>query len=106
MRLISYFKVFNFTWILFGFILNGQSGKTDTQSALENLPSQEKPPEPKKVDGIEELFSFGPDTNLIRVLKEIRDLSNAGKTSEAQKMATAALEKSKKVKKIVFTLIK
>ena len=93
MRLISYFKVFNFTWLLFGFILNGQSVKTDTQGALENLPSQEKPPEPKKVDGIEELFSFGPDTNLIRVLKEIRDLSNVGKTSEAQKMATAALEK-------------
>ncbi|MCH1612700.1 MAG: hypothetical protein L7S72_05320, partial [Flavobacteriales bacterium] len=62
-------------------------------SKLNNLP-QQLPPPVVEVTGIqEEIFNFGPSTNLIRVLQEIRDLSESGNIEDAQKMAASALEK-------------
>ena len=58
-----------------------------------NLPRQVAPPEIKVSSIIDQTLNFGPDTNLIRVLKEIRELAQSGKVEDAQKMAGAVLEK-------------
>ena len=48
-------------------------------SKLNNLP-QQLPPPAVQISGVEEeMFNFGPSTNLIRVLQEIRTLSESGK---------------------------
>jgi general secretion pathway protein D len=62
-------------------------------SKLNNLP-QQLPPPAVQISGVEEeMFNFGPSTNLIRVLQEIRTLSESGKIEDAQKMAASALDK-------------
>ena len=87
---------FRFTVLLgiFSFVSNvfGQSQDQDP-SVLINLPQQEAPPSLSKSVIPEEIFNFGPNTNLVRVLQEVRELSNTGKIKEAQKMAEAALNK-------------
>ena len=41
----------------------------------------------------EDIYNFGPSTNLVALLENIRDLSKKEQFDKAQKMATAALEK-------------
>jgi len=60
---------------------------------FDNLPRQTAPPEVKASSIADQTLNFGPDTNLIRVLKEIRELAQSGKVEDAQKMAGAVLEK-------------
>ena len=62
-------------------------------SKLSNLPQQTSPPSAEITEAREDIFNFGPSTNLIRVLQEIRDLTESGNVKDAQKMAEAALEK-------------
>jgi general secretion pathway protein D len=72
--------------------LVGQTQEVEIDQ-FSNLPQQVAPPEIKVSSVIDQTLNFGPDTNLIRVLKEIRELAQSGKVEDAQKMAGAVLEK-------------
>ena len=63
------------------------------KSRLEMLPEQ-TPAQPALTDlNSEDIYNFGPNTNLVALLENIRDLSKKEQFDKAQKMATAALEK-------------
>ena len=59
----------------------------EENSKFSNLPQQTPPPSVEITEAQEQIFNFGPSTNLIRLLQEIRDLTNSGNIQRAQKMA-------------------
>jgi general secretion pathway protein D len=58
-----------------------------------SLPQQGSPTQSSQLTEKSENYDFGNNTNLITLLKEIRELANSGKIEEAQEIATAALDK-------------
>ena len=94
MYLKSYLFIFTILCVSFlkpSLVCNAQG--VQENSKLTNLPQQLPPPVVEVSEVGEEIFNFGPSTNLIRVLQEIRDLSESGKIEDAQKMAASAIEK-------------
>lgn len=57
------------------------------------IPSQSPPPGLQPVSDPSTIYNLGPDTNLIRLLNDIRDLSKNGEMESAQTLAARALEK-------------
>ncbi len=85
-----------FTILCVGFLklpLLCQAQENQELSKFNKIPEQTPPPNVEISEKKEKIFKFNPSTNLIRVLQEIRDLSNSGKIEDAQKMAEAALAK-------------
>ena len=72
-------------------LLNAQFN--DENSQLNNLPQQSSSPEIDTNVVSAPIFNIGAETNLVRVLKDIRELASAGRVDEAQKMARVVLEK-------------
>ena len=63
------------------------------KSRLDMLPEQSSPPSPIESSDPVEIYNFGPSTNLVSLLENIRNLSNRGEFDKAQRMASTALEK-------------
>ena len=57
------------------------------------LPAQSLPPGIQPVSDPASIYNLGPDTNLIRLLDDIRDLAKNGELDTAQSLAGRALEK-------------
>ena len=57
------------------------------------LPAQTPPPGIQPVSDPASIYNLGPDTNLIRLLDDIRDLAKNGELDMAQSLAGRALEK-------------
>ena len=57
------------------------------------VPEQASPPEIQPVSDPASIYNLGPDTNLIRLLDDIRDLAKNGELDSAQSLAARALEK-------------
>ena len=73
--------------------LKANKAKLLENDQFDNLPRQTAPPEVKVSSIADQTLNFGPDTNLIRVLKEIRELAQSGNVEDAQQIAGAVLEK-------------
>jgi len=56
-----------------------------------DLPMQETPPQIQSTSILPIAQAIGPQTNLVAILKKIRELANAGKIEQAQEIATSAL---------------
>ena len=92
MHLNLYFRLITMTCVCLSFpSLHAQI--SDKNSQLNNLPQQSTSPEIKTNVVSEPIFNIGTETNLVRVLQNIRELAGAGKVEEAQKMARVVLEK-------------
>ena len=92
MHLNLYFRLITMTCVCLSFpSLHAQI--SDKNSQLNNLPQQSTSPEIETNVVSEPIFDIGTETNLVRVLQNIRELAGAGKVEEAQKMARVVLEK-------------
>ena len=63
------------------------------KSSLDLIPRQSPAPQTLSDINTEEIFNFGPSTNLVALLESIRELSKKEEFEKAQRMATAALDK-------------
>ena len=63
------------------------------KSRLDMLPEQSPANPPLKEIISEDIYNFGPSTNLVSLLESIRDLSKKEQFDKAQKIASSALEK-------------
>jgi len=92
-----YLKIYSLVCIswfsFFGQTVHAQVDTDDKKSRLDMLPVQSFPPTPIESTNPVEIYNFGPSTNLVSLLENIRNLSNSGEFDKAQKMASTALEK-------------
>jgi len=68
------------------------------------IPEQAQPPEIQPVPDPGTIYNLGPDTNLIRLLDDIRDLSKNGELESAQSLSERALEKISRTEENSFYL--
>jgi general secretion pathway protein D len=68
------------------------------------LPTQTQPPGIQPVSDPASIYNLGPDTNLIRLLNDIRDLAKNGELGSAQSLAGRALEKIARTEENSFYL--
>ena len=68
------------------------------------VPEQASPPEIQPVSDPASIYNLGPDTNLIRLLDDIRDLAKNGELDSAQSLAARALEKIDRTEENSFYL--
>ena len=61
------------------------------KTMLDMLPEQSSPPSPIEPSNPVEIYNFGPSTNLVSLLENIRNLSSRGEFDKAQKMASTAV---------------
>ena len=120
-----FFQVFGLTFLFTGNVgvslLGQDADPVDAASAfpsilgevpVDNLPQVQRgaipvqalPPEIQKVPDPGTIYNFGPDTNLIRLLDDIRDLSKNGELDSAQSLANRALEKISQTEENSFYL--
>ena len=92
MHLNLYFRLITMTCVCLSLpFLHAQI--SDENSQLNNLPQQSVSPEIETNVVSEPIFNVGAETNLVRVLQNIRELAGVGKVEEAQKVARIVLEK-------------
>ena len=68
------------------------------------IPVQAQPPAIQPVPDPGTIYNLGPDTNLIRLLDDIRDLSKNGELEAAQSLSERALEKISRTEENSFYL--
>ena len=94
-------------WIFLSLSLFGQEFPENFELPevdLNSLPSQATPPPVAEQTDPLAVLSIGKNTNLIRLLDEIRNLSGAGNVDQAQKLATRALDEISKTEQNSFYL--
>jgi general secretion pathway protein D len=99
MRIFTFNQICLLVFLCITFYLNGQEPFNSNDSSLklpqvslDELPDQSPPPSFGVKEDSLAVLSIGKDTNLIRLLTEIRRLSGAGQIKKAQEAATKALE--------------
>lgn len=92
-----YLKIYSLICIsclsFLGHTAYAQVDTDNKKSRLDMLPEQSSPPSPIESSDPVEIYNFGPSTNLVSLLENIRNLSSRGEFDKAQKMASTALEK-------------
>jgi general secretion pathway protein D len=74
------------------------------QANKNGIPVQSLPPPIQVVEDPGTIYNLGPDTNLVRLLDDIRDLSKNGELDSAQSLAGRALEKISRTEENSFYL--
>ena len=68
------------------------------------LPDESPPPGPQPVEDPASIYNLGPQTNLIRLLDDIRELSKNGELDTAQSLAARALKQITRTEENAFYL--
>ena len=68
------------------------------------LPDESPPPGPQAVEDPASIYNLGPQTNLIRLLDDIRELSKNGELDTAQSLAARALKQITRTEENAFYL--
>ncbi|MEK9632452.1 MAG: hypothetical protein VW622_01320, partial [Opitutae bacterium] len=74
------------------------------QPKKNGIPVQSLPPPVQPIADPGTIYNLGPDTNLVRLLDDIRDLSKNGELDSAQSLAGRALEKISRTEENSFYL--
>ena len=74
------------------------------QPKKNGIPVQSLPPPLQPIADPGTIYNLGPDTNLVRLLDDIRDLSKNGELDSAQSLAGRALEKISRTEENSFYL--
>ena len=74
------------------------------QAKKNGIPVQSLPPPIQPIADPGTIYNLGPDTNLVRLLDDIRDLSKNGELDSAQSLAGRALEKISRTEENSFYL--
>ena len=74
------------------------------QTKKNGIPVQSLPPPIQPIADPGTIYNLGPDTNLVRLLNDIRDLSKNGELDSAQSLAGRALEKISRTEENSFYL--
>ena len=85
-----------------GVALQGQDNSSPANSYGLSLPNQSVPPPISTTTGT--FFDFGPNTNLVLLIEEIRALLKSGNLEKAEKITTEALARINQNEKNRFYL--